>query len=48
MKTVGDKIEKFAVTGVNPGSDQFFDITDTSFEGKWIGVTVKDFIIGCI
>lgn len=35
MKTVGDKLEKFAVTGVNPGSDQFFDITETSFPGKW-------------
>jgi lipoyl-dependent peroxiredoxin subunit C len=35
MKTVGDKIEKFAVTGINPGSDQFFDITEQSFEGKW-------------
>jgi len=35
MKTVGDKLEAFAVTGVNPGSDQFFDITEKSFEGKW-------------
>ena len=35
MKTVGDTIEKFAVTGVNPGSDQFFDITETSYPGKW-------------
>ena len=37
MKTVGDKIEKFAVTGVKPGQpeDAFFDITDESFAGKW-------------
>lgn len=49
MKTVGDKIEKFAVTGVNPGSDQFFDITDTSFEGKWKVIVYypKDFTFVC-
>ena len=35
MKTVGHKLEPFVVTGVNPGSDQFFDITEKSFEGKW-------------
>ena len=35
MKTVGEKIEPFVVTGVNPGSDKFFDITEQSFEGKW-------------
>jgi peroxiredoxin (alkyl hydroperoxide reductase subunit C) len=37
MKTVGDKLEKFAVTGVRPGQpeDAFFDITDESFAGKW-------------
>ena len=35
MLTVGDKIDRFVVTGVNPGSDQFFDITEASFEGKW-------------
>ena len=35
MKTVGDQLEPFVVTGVNPGSDQFFDITEKSFEGKW-------------
>jgi lipoyl-dependent peroxiredoxin subunit C len=35
MKTVGDKLEQFVVTGVNPGSDQFFDITQNSFPGKW-------------
>ena len=37
MKTVGDKLEKFAVTGVKPGQpeDAFFEITDESFAGKW-------------
>lgn len=35
MKTVGDKLEAFVVTGINPGSDKFFDITEKSFEGKW-------------
>ena len=37
MKTVGDKLEKFVVTGVRPGQpeDAFFDITDESFPGKW-------------
>ena len=35
MKTVGDQLEPFMVTGVNPGSDQFFDITEKSYPGKW-------------
>jgi len=37
MKTVGHKLEKFAVTGVKPGQpeDAYFTITDQSFEGKW-------------
>ena len=35
MKTVGDRIDSFVVTGINPGSDQFFDITAESFPGKW-------------
>jgi lipoyl-dependent peroxiredoxin subunit C len=37
MKTVGDKLTKFAVTGVRPGQldDAFFDITEASFPGKW-------------
>ena len=49
MKTVGDKIEKFVVTGVNPGSDQFFDITEKSFEGKWKVIVYypKDFTFVC-
>jgi peroxiredoxin (alkyl hydroperoxide reductase subunit C) len=49
MKTVGDKLEKFAVTGVNPGSDQFFDITENSFPGKWKVIVFypKDFTFVC-
>ncbi len=39
MKTVGDKLENFVVTGVKPGAltpdGAFEDITDLSFEGKW-------------
>lgn len=37
MKTVGDKLTPFAVTGVRPGQpeDAFYTITDESFEGKW-------------
>jgi alkyl hydroperoxide reductase subunit AhpC len=49
MKTVGDKIEPFVVTGINPGSDKFFDITEKSFEGKWkiIVYYPKDFTFVC-
>jgi peroxiredoxin (alkyl hydroperoxide reductase subunit C) len=51
MKTVGDKLEKFAVTGVKPGQseDAFFTITDQSFEGKWkiIVYYPKDFTFVC-
>ena len=37
MKTVGQKLDPFVVTGVKPGQpdDAFFDITEKSFEGKW-------------
>lgn len=37
MKTVGDKLTAFTVTGVRPGqpADAFFDITQDSFMGKW-------------
>lgn len=37
MKTVGDKLTPFAITGVKPGQpeDAFFTITEKSFEGKW-------------
>jgi len=51
MKTVGDKLEKFAVTGVKPGQpeDAFFEITDESFEGKWKVIVYypKDFTFVC-
>ena len=49
MKTVGDKLEAFAVTGVNPGSDQFFDITHESFPNKWKVIVYypKDFTFVC-
>lgn len=35
MKTVGDRLEKFVVTGVKPGQgqDPFFNITETSSDG---------------
>lgn len=49
MKTVGNKLERFVVTGVNPGSDQFFDITEASFPGKWKVIVFypKDFTFVC-
>lgn len=49
MKTVGDKVDSFVVTGVNPGSDKFFDITEKSFEGKWKVIVFypKDFTFVC-
>ena len=51
MKTVGDKLEKFAVTGVMPGQTEngFFDITEESFPGKWkiIVYYPKDFTFVC-
>jgi peroxiredoxin (alkyl hydroperoxide reductase subunit C) len=49
MKTVGDKLKPFLVTGINPGSDQFFDITEQSFPGKWKVVVYypKDFTFVC-
>lgn len=51
MKTVGDKLTKFAVTGVKPGQpeDAFFDITDESFAGKWKVIVYypKDFTFVC-
>ena len=49
MKTVGHKLDPFIITGVNPGSDQFFDITEKSFEGKWKIVVYypKDFTFVC-
>ena len=51
MKTVGDKLDGFTVTGVKPGQpqDAFFDITENSFEGKWKVIVYypKDFTFVC-
>lgn len=53
MKTVGDKLDKFAVTGVKPGAltpDNAFEaITEKSFEGKWKVIVYypKDFTFVC-
>jgi len=53
MKTVGDKIEKFEITGVKPGAltpdNAFEKITDLSFEGKWKVIVFypKDFTFVC-
>ena len=51
MKTVGDKLTEFTVTGVKPGQpeDAFFDITEKSFEGKWKVIVYypKDFTFVC-
>jgi lipoyl-dependent peroxiredoxin subunit C len=51
MKTVGDKLEKFVVTGVRPGQpkDAFFDITEESYPGKWKVIVYypKDFTFVC-
>ena len=51
MKTVGDKLTAFAVTGVRSGQpeDAFFTITDESFPGKWKVIVYypKDFTFVC-
>lgn len=51
MKTVGDKLDPFVITGVRPGQpeDAFFDITEKSFEGKWKVIVYypKDFTFVC-
>ena len=57
MKTVGDKLEAFTITGVKPGFNQheengvsaFETITETSFAGKWkvIYFWPKDFTFVC-
>ena len=57
MKTVGDKIESFKVTGVKPGFNQheengqsaFETLTQDSFPGKWkiIYFYPKDFTFVC-
>jgi lipoyl-dependent peroxiredoxin subunit C len=57
MKTVGDKLESFSVTGVKPGFNNheengqsaFETITEKSFPGKWkvIYFYPKDFTFVC-
>jgi peroxiredoxin (alkyl hydroperoxide reductase subunit C) len=57
MKTVGDKLEPFKVSGVKPafnhheenGVSAFEDITESSFPGKWkvIYFYPKDFTFVC-
>jgi lipoyl-dependent peroxiredoxin subunit C len=51
MKTVGDKLEPFVVTGVRPGQpeDAFFTINEKSFAGKWKVIVYypKDFTFVC-
>lgn len=51
MKTVGDKLDSFTLTGVKPGQpkDPFFTITEESFPGKWkiIVYYPKDFTFVC-
>ncbi|MES2356169.1 MAG: peroxiredoxin [Pseudomonadota bacterium] len=57
MKTVGEKLEAFTVTGVKPGFNEheekgqsaFEDITESSFPGKWkiIYFYPKDFTFVC-
>jgi peroxiredoxin (alkyl hydroperoxide reductase subunit C) len=51
MKTVGDRLTPFAVTGVRPGqpADAFYNINEGSFEGKWKVIVYypKDFTFVC-
>jgi alkyl hydroperoxide reductase subunit AhpC len=49
MKTVGNQLTPFAITGVNPGRDDFFTITEQSFSGKWKVIVFypKDFTFVC-
>lgn len=57
MKTIGDKLDAFRVTGVKPGFNHpeengvsaFEDITESSFPGKWkvIYFYPKDFTLVC-
>ena len=57
MKTIGDKLESFRITGVKPGFNEheengvsaFEDITESSFPGKWkvICFYPKDFTFVC-
>jgi len=53
MKTVGDRLSSFKLTGVKPGAlapeGAFEDITEKSFEGKWKVIVYypKDFTFVC-
>jgi len=53
MKTVGDKLRPFTVTGVKPGAltpdNAFEEINDLSFAGKWKVIVYypKDFTFVC-
>ena len=53
MKTVGDKLESFMVTGVKPGAltpeDAFVPLDELSFGGKWKVIVFypKDFTFVC-
>lgn len=53
MKTIGYKLENFAVTGVKPGAltpdGAFETITEKSFQGKWKVIVFypKDFTFVC-
>ena len=53
MKTVGDKLEQFAITGIKPGAltpdGAFENINHRSFEGKWKVIVFypKDFTFVC-
>lgn len=51
MKTVGEKLEPFVITGVRPGQpeDAFFTINEESFPGKWKVIVYypKDFTFVC-
>lgn len=53
MKTVGDKLEHFVITGVKPGAltpeDAFVNLDEISFAGKWKVIVFypKDFTFVC-
>ena len=51
MLTVGDKLERFSITGVKPGQpdNAFFEINQDSFAGKWKVIVYypKDFTFVC-
>ena len=53
MKTVGNKLNPFKITGVKPGAldpnDAFQEISDLSFEGQWKVIVFypKDFTFVC-